>query len=95
MGLRKDVIDRLRQATESMTLVRIDRSLRNADRVDGFVLALGSKSVLVAQTRDGGFFDGLVAIRLKDVGEAHERVHLRSTVCSHPTGMAADGPCRD
>ncbi len=29
--------------------------------------AIGSKWVLVAQTRDGGFFDGLVAVRRKEI----------------------------
>ena len=51
------------------TLVNISRSPRNADRVDGFVIAMGSKWVLIAETRDGGYFDGLVAVRLRDVVE--------------------------
>ncbi|HZM83448.1 MAG TPA: hypothetical protein VFC19_47645 [Candidatus Limnocylindrales bacterium] len=29
--------------------------------------AIGSKWVLIAQTRDGGFFDGLVAVRRKEI----------------------------
>jgi len=37
--------------------------------VDGFVLAVGSKWALLAQTGDGGFFDGLVAVRLKDINK--------------------------
>ena len=59
--------DRLRRAAESQALVRIKRSPRNADRVDGIVVAVGSKWALIAHTGDGGFFEGLVAIRVKDV----------------------------
>jgi hypothetical protein len=59
--------DRLRRAAETQALVRIRRSPRNADRVDGIVLGVGSKWALIAHTDDGGFFEGLVAIRVKDV----------------------------
>ncbi|WP_110240177.1 hypothetical protein [Nocardioides gilvus] len=60
-------IDELERAMREQTLVNISRSPRNADRVDGFVVAMGSKWVLIAQTRDGGYFDGLTAVRLRDV----------------------------
>lgn len=59
--------DRLRRAAECQALVRIKRSPRNADRVDGIVVAVGAEWGLIARTGDGGFFDGLVAIRVKDV----------------------------
>lgn len=64
---RVDKADRLRRATRSQALVRITRSPRNADRVDGIVVTVGSKWALIASTGDGGFLDGLVAIRVKDV----------------------------
>jgi hypothetical protein len=67
MGARAEIAQQLSDAVESQSLVRIYRSPRNADTVGGFPLTTGSKWVLVAQTGDGGFFDGLVAIRLKDV----------------------------
>lgn len=37
------------------------------DRLDGFVVGLGKKWVLLARTMDGGYHDGLVAIRIRDV----------------------------
>lgn len=67
MTSRARKADRLRRAVQSKALVRIKRSPRNADRVDGVVVAVGSKWALIAQTGDGGFFEGLVAIRVKDV----------------------------
>ncbi|MBU2665468.1 hypothetical protein KOI35_18330 [Actinoplanes bogorensis] len=57
----------LRRAVASRKLVRVGRSPRNADRVDGYVVAVGSKWALIAQVGDGGFFEGLVAVRVKDV----------------------------
>ncbi|MEU4244932.1 hypothetical protein [Actinoplanes sp. NPDC026619] len=47
--------------------MRITRSPRNADRVDGIVVAVGARWALIAHTGDGGFFEGLVAIRVEDV----------------------------
>lgn len=37
------------------------------DRIDGFVVGLGDKWVLIARTMDGGYSDGLIAIRVRDV----------------------------
>lgn len=68
----------LKRAAESLTLVRVHRSPRNADRVDGFVLEVGRKWVLIADTRDGGFFDGLVAVRLKHVVSVEQDVTFAS-----------------
>jgi hypothetical protein len=64
---------RLRRAAGSRALVRIRRSPRNADRADGVVVAVGSKWALIARTGDGGFFDGSVAIRVKDVVRVESR----------------------
>ncbi|RHA40985.1 hypothetical protein [Cellulomonas rhizosphaerae] len=51
----------------TQSLVRIERRPKRADRVDGFVVGLGRKWVLVAATMDGGYFDGFVAIRIRDI----------------------------
>jgi hypothetical protein len=72
MGARAEIARQLDDAVESRSLVRIRRSPRNADTVGGFPLTVGPKWVLVAQTGDGGFFDGLVAIRLKDIVEVQQ-----------------------
>ncbi|MBU1589052.1 MAG: hypothetical protein KKH51_14080, partial [Actinobacteria bacterium] len=48
-------------------LVRIERKPRFADRLDGFVLAVGDKWVLMARTTEGGYFDGSVFFRVKDI----------------------------
>lgn len=51
-----------------MSLVRMKTSPRNSEIVDGFVVGIGVKWVLVAQTGNGGYLDeGLAAVRLKDV----------------------------
>jgi hypothetical protein len=68
MTARKaSVLDRLRAAQASSTMVRIERRPRYSERVNGFVVGLGSKWVLVAATTDGGYFDGFTAIRARDV----------------------------
>lgn len=37
------------------------------DRIDGFVVGLGRKWALIAQTMDGGYSDGLIAVRVRDI----------------------------
>lgn len=64
---KQSPVARLKKALKAEQLVRIERSLRNADRVEGFVLGLGTKWALIAATRDGGFLDGLAAVRIRDV----------------------------
>jgi hypothetical protein len=39
------------------------------DGVDGFVVGLGKKWVLIARTMDGGYPDGLTAVRIEDVAK--------------------------
>lgn len=59
---------KLRRAMNEQRLVRVERSPKYANRLDGFVVDAGKKWSLLAQISDGGFFDGFVAFRLRDVG---------------------------
>lgn len=63
MGNRR----RLGDALVNQVMVRIDLAPKHADRLDGFVVRIGEKWALLAATMDGGYFDGHVAFRLKDV----------------------------
>lgn len=57
----------LLRAQEAKSILRIERKPKFADRVDGIVLRIGEQRILVAQTADGGYFDGYVVLRLRDV----------------------------
>ena len=57
----------LRQAADTQSPVRVERAPKFANTLDGVVLRVGTKWALMAQTSDDGYFDGLVAFRLKDV----------------------------
>lgn len=57
----------LERATTSLELVRIKRRPRNVERIDGFVVSVGRKWALIQATSDGGYLDGFVAIRVRDV----------------------------
>ncbi|NYG99455.1 hypothetical protein FJ656_03330 [Schumannella luteola] len=48
-------------------MVRVERDLRHAGRIDGFVLAVGTEWVLLAATGDGGRPDGVIAVRIRDI----------------------------
>lgn len=67
MATRHDIEEHLAAARATQTLVRLMRSLRNADSVAGFVVGIGERSVLLTQIADGGYFDGLVAVRMRDI----------------------------
>lgn len=69
---------KLEKARRNRTFVEIERSPRHADIVWGYVVATGKKWALIAAARDGGYPDGLVAIRIKDVLDvARERSFQR------------------
>lgn len=57
----------LRRGHEAKAILRIERKPKFADRVDGIVLRIGKRWVLLAQTTDGGYFDGYIVLRLRDV----------------------------
>ena len=55
---------------EQGELLHLDRVSRRNQRVDGFVVAVGRKWALIAKITEGGFFDGSVAIRLREIKAA-------------------------
>lgn len=67
MGTTKRVRKRLSAAIGDQRIVRIERNLKFADRIDGFVVLVGKRWALVARSSDGGFFDGYIAFRISDV----------------------------
>jgi hypothetical protein len=58
---------RLDSAIGEQHMIRVERAPKFADRLDRFVVAVGDKWALMAQSSDGGFFNGYVALRLSDV----------------------------
>jgi hypothetical protein len=58
---------RLREALDSQDLVRVRLLPKHADRLSGFVLGIGDEWALLSLTMDGGYFDGYMVFRLKDI----------------------------
>lgn len=48
----------------------------NGDRIDGYVVGIGAKWVLLCHTTEGGYFDGHIAVRLADVRRVRRDVNL-------------------
>jgi hypothetical protein len=65
---KKKFREKLLKSIAEQQMVRVERKPRFADRLDGFVLAVGKRWALMARTSEGGYFDGSVAFRMKDVG---------------------------
>ena len=59
-----------------------------AEPIDGFVVLVGERWALVAATRDGGYFDGYIACRLRDV----VRVGLDKTFASSHASLQPAWP---
>lgn len=60
------LVERLCRAKERQELIRVTRVIPGSDRIEGYVVAVGSKWFLVADTHETGL-DGFVALRLRDV----------------------------
>lgn len=58
---------KLREAIGKQRIVRVERKPKFADRLNGFVVLVGKRWALLARTSDGGFFDGYIAFRVRDV----------------------------
>jgi hypothetical protein len=58
---------RLREAASDLSPVRIRRQIPGADRLEGFVLAVGERWVLLSNLSNGVRLDGFVAVRIDDI----------------------------
>ncbi len=63
----------LRRAMRDQSVVRIARSPKYADDIEGFVVAVGQDWAVTHNLREGGYFDGYSAFPLKDVKRVHGR----------------------
>jgi hypothetical protein len=96
---KKKTQAKLRQAIGEERIVRVERKLKFADRLSGFVVLVGEKWVVIAQTWDGGFFDGYVAFRLSDVKRINKDKTFETTFAktqpewppSYPDELDLDG----
>jgi hypothetical protein len=70
---------KLDESIGSQYLLRIDRHPLHAGHVQGFVVGIGKKWALLAQTMDGGYFDGYVAFRVADVSRIRRDHTFEST----------------
>jgi hypothetical protein len=64
---RAKAVRRIREAEETRRLVRVARMIRGADRLDGFVVAIGPKWIVLHTLDHGMFLNGYSAIRLGDI----------------------------
>jgi len=67
MPSTKKIRARLTGVIGEYRMIRVDRAPKFADRLNGFVVAVGEEWALIAQSSDGGFFNGFIAFRVSDV----------------------------
>ncbi len=93
MPSKAEVAKRLAAAARSRALIRIERTPRNADLLDGYVVGVGSKWVLISRTGDGGYLDeGLVAIRRKDISTLREDTSFEGQFARSQPGWPPSAP---
>lgn len=85
-GKRRRALKKLKSHVGKARLVRVSRDLPHDEGVDGFVLSVGKRWALLAATSSGGFLDGLVALRLKDVVKVEEDTSFESKFATRQPG---------
>jgi hypothetical protein len=68
-----DVRSDLEKAARKSTLVRLVRTIRRSDRLDGFVVGVGRDWVLMASLDPSIHLDGHTAVRIRDVSKVDRR----------------------
>src|SRR5687768_3957557 len=63
----------LQNAAREQSLVRLSRSIRRTDPLDGFVVALGQTWVLLAVLDHNIYLNGFAALRVADVKKVKRR----------------------
>jgi hypothetical protein len=64
---------RLEDARSTRRYVRLERKIAGADYIDGYVVDIGAKWVLVARLDPMIVLDGFIAVRIADVSNVAER----------------------
>jgi hypothetical protein len=70
----------LEAAATAQSLVRVVRSIRCSDELEGFVVGLGVKWLLLALLDGNIYLNGFVALRLRDVTKVQQRGGIGSFV---------------
>lgn len=74
MSSPAEIRSRLEAAAASQRLVRLERVSRPGQSIDGFVIGVGAKWVLLARIMAGGYFDGVTAVRSREISRVrHDR----------------------
>lgn len=63
----------LESAAGAQAIVRLSRSIRRSDTMEGFVVGLGQRWVLLAVLDPNMYLNGYAALRLKDVSKVKRR----------------------
>jgi len=69
----KTIVKRLSAVAGTEELVRVHRTIHRADRVDGFVVGIGERWVLLNVFDPDMFLDGYAALRLGDIKRVERR----------------------
>jgi hypothetical protein len=68
MGMTRDkIVGRLRRAQRDQRLVRIERRGLFGHSLDGYVLQVTDRWVVIEELEDAVYFDGFGAVRVKDI----------------------------
>lgn len=99
MPSKKNLRESLVLANGTGEILQLTRVSRPGQHIDGFVVAVGQRWVLLARVMDGGFFDGHVAIRFREIGKVRPDRSFQSayarTQPEWPPGPPADTEALD
>jgi hypothetical protein len=69
MSTQSKIARQLQTALGETSIYRVSRRSLSKVQIDGFVVGLSDRWLLIARTLDGGYSDGLIALRVRDVSK--------------------------
>lgn len=82
---RKKLLATLRESLETGTPVQLHRSVEPEEVLQGVVLALSDKRVLLAGLREGAYLNGYQVLRVHDLVDVEPETRFRSFLQRHHT----------
>jgi hypothetical protein len=67
MSKKSKIVSKLKRALETPSIFKVSRSSFSDGPIHGFVVGLSEKWVLMKRTADGGYSEGILALRVRDV----------------------------
>jgi hypothetical protein len=88
MSKKSKIVSKLKRALKTRSVFRVSRRQISTFETYGFIIGLSDTWILMARTLEGGYSDGLIALRVRDISKVEKDT-------SFETRFALTQPQRD